>query len=374
MRILQICKLYNPWIGGVEEVAKKIAEGVHSLGGVESIVLCCQPKGKYDQTKINEIQVNRAASLGMLWGMPISFDFLKRFRRLSKTVDVIDLHIPFPLADLAVLLTKPNAKLVVHYHADIVRQKILKPLFGPLIRNTLKRADFIVVSSPNLIESSKYLKNFKEKCKVINFGLDVKEYACANPEQINTLIARYGDFTLFVGRMSYYKGVDFLINAIKSTSGNLVLVGTGPEESRMKNLVKKLELKDRVIFLKNQSNAELINLFHAAQVMVLPSIYRSEAFGLVLLEAMACGTPVISTELGTGTSWVNKHNETGIVVPPSNVSVLADAINRIAKDKQLRQRLGEGAKMRATYDFSMSNMIFSIAKLYNIPIAESKIV
>jgi len=176
IKILQVNKLYSPWVGGVETIVQQIAQGLNKKDNLEIDVLCCLHRREKRKTEeLNGVKIYRAKSLGIFWGMPISFDFFRLFKRLIKEYDIVDFHHPFPLGDLAILFFKPK-KLVVHYHSDIVRQKILSLFFKPLILNTLKKADKILVSNPNLIETSSYLKRFKDKCLVVPFGVDFDKF------------------------------------------------------------------------------------------------------------------------------------------------------------------------------------------------------
>jgi len=365
MKILQVNKLYSPWIGGVEKVVQQIAEGLNRKDDFKIEVLCCQPKGKKKIEEINGVKVFRAASFGIFWGMPISFDFFRLFKELSKEVDIIAFHHPFPLGDLAIFLFPPK-RLIVHYHSDIVRQKALSFLVKPFILNTLKKAKKIIVSNPNLIESSSYLRKFKQKCQVIPFGVDLKEIENSLSEQEQRKIKeKYGRFVLFVGRLNYYKGVDYLIEAMKDIDANLVVIGEGKESQNLKLKTENLKLKNRVFFLPHQPREKLINFYGASEVFVLPSIFKSEAFGIVILEAMACGTPVISTELGTGTSWVNQNGKTGFVVPPKNSKSLASAIKTILTQKNLSQQFGLTSQNRVREKFSLNQMIEKSTEVYH---------
>ena len=187
MKILHINKLYSPWIGGVEKTVQQIAEGLNKKNDLDVEVLCCQPKGKRKIEKVRKIKVWRASSFGIFWGLPISFDFFRLFKNLSKEVDVIDFHHPFPLGDLAFFLFKPKAKIIVHYHSDIVRQKIFKFFFNPLISYTLKKAKKVIVSNPNLVKNSPYLKRIKEKCEVIPFGVNLKKFEKYDEKEIEKI-------------------------------------------------------------------------------------------------------------------------------------------------------------------------------------------
>ena len=402
MKILQISKLYFPWIGGVETVVQQIAEGLDNKNDLKMEVLCCLDKGERKTEEINKVKVWRASSLGIFWGMPVSFDFFWLFKKLKDKYDVIDFHHPFPLGDLVIFLFRSKTKLTVHYHSDIVRQKILEIFFKPLIFNTLKRAEKIIVSNPNLIKNSPYLRKFKEKCVVIPFGIDLKKFEkidfnniqkrergeaersvieetkslrerergeserniVEEMKSLREIKEKYKDFVLFVGRLNYYKGVQYLVEAMKEIDANLVIIGQGAEKSNLELKIKEFSLENKVFFLPPQGEKELINFYQAAKIFVLPSIFKSEAFGIVLIEAMACGKPIISTELGTGTSWVNVDEETGFVVQPKDSGALVKAINKILENKNLEQKFSENAKKRAEQKFSLERMLEETEKVY----------
>ena len=363
MKILQVNKLYYPWMGGVEMIVQQVAEGLNKKH-LDVEVLCVQSKGKRKIEEVKGVKVWRAKSFGIFWGMPISFDFFRLFKKLVKNVDVVDFHHPFPLGDLAILLSKPK-KLVVHYHSDIVRQKILIPFLKPLILSTLRKADIILVSNPNLINSSFYLKRFKNKCRVVPFGVDFKKLEEYYDEQeIKKNKEKYGDFVFFIGRLNYYKGVNYLIEAMKDINTNLVIAGEGTEEEKLKQRVKELGLERKIFFLPFRDRKQTFNLFQSAKLFVLPSIFHSEAFGIVLIEAMACGTPLISTELGTGTSWVNQDGQTGLVVPPRDIKALNIAIKKIMENKELAQKMSQAGRNRAKEKFDLKTMLVEIEKIY----------
>ena len=360
-------KLYYPWIGGIEKVVQQIAEELNGKDNFEIEVLCCQPKGKAKVEEINGIKVYRASSLGIFWGMPISFDFFKLFKELSKEADVIDFHHPFPLGDLAVFLFPPKAKLIVHYHSDIIRQRVFNFLVKPFILHTLKRAQKILVSNPNLVKNSPCLKKFRGKCQVISFGVDLEEIKqCLDKAEIKEIKKKYKEFVLFVGRLNYYKGGEYLVEAMRDVNANLVIVGEGKQRKLLKKKTKDLKIENKVFFLPTQEREKLINFYKASEVFILPSIFKSEAFGIVLIEAMACGKPVISTELGTGTSWVNIDGKTGFVIPSKDSKAISQAIKKILENKKLAQELSQNAKQRIEEEFSLEKMLQRIAKLYSM--------
>jgi len=364
MRILQIVKFYYPLIGGVEKTAQDIAEKLNNEN-IETDVLCCATKGKESEERISGVKIYRSSSKGVFWGMPISFNFFKVFKQIRNNYDIIAFHHPFPLGDLALFLFRIRAKLIIHYHSDIVRQKILEIFYKPLILKTLAKADKIIVSNPNLIKNSKYLQKFQEKCEVVPPGVNLEKfYKLKDERMIEEIKKKYGQFILFIGRISYYKGVPYLIRAMRNIKVNLLIVGEGAEKERLKLEAKKNKVEDKIFFIPHQDEKKLINLYYACELFVLPSIFKSEAFGLVLTEAMACGKPVISTELGTGTSWINVDGKTGFVVSPKNSQSMAIAINKILNDKNLLEKFGKESFLRAQDKFSQEKFIENIKVVY----------
>jgi glycosyltransferase involved in cell wall biosynthesis len=364
MKILQVGKLYYPWVGGVEKIVQQITEGLNNKDGFEIEVLCCQPKGEGEIEKVNGVKIFRASSFGIFWGLPLSFNFFRLFKKLSKKADIIDFHHPFPLGDISLFLFKPKAKIILHYHSDIVRQKVFNFLVEPFINHALKNAEKIIVSNPNLIKSSPYLQKFQGKCKVIPFGVDLPKFEKFNEREVENLKKKYNDFVLFVGRLNYYKGLEYLIEAIKEIKNNLVIIGEGPLGEQLKNKVQELGIKDKVFFLPLMEEKELVNFYRASTVFVLPSIFKSEAFGIVLIEAMACEKPVISTDLGTGTSFVNQDGITGFVVPPGNAKALSRAIKKILENKKIAKEFGQNGRKRAESEFSLKKMLERVSAVY----------
>ncbi len=355
-KVLHVVKLYSPWIGGVESVAQDLAEHIR---GVQSSVLTCTPKGKGKREVVNGIVVNRVRSFGVKWGMPLAPYLPFAMRKMSKNIGVIDVHAPFPLADLGVLLLRKNVKVIVHYHADIVRQKLLNPLIAPLMRRTLNRADAIIVSSPNLAHTSSLLQPFQNKIHIVPFGIDVEntlEKTSFNKEK---------PYLLYIGRFGYYKGLLTLIEAMQGISMTLILVGDGDLKEEMVKKIEELHLQNQITILPHVSEEEKRAFMQRAYAFILPSLYRSEAFGLVLLEAMREGVPCITTELGTGTSFVNKHLETGLVVPPGDQTALHLAIKRLIENQEERNRFGKNALERVRTEFSHRQMLDKTREIFD---------
>ncbi|MFA4942870.1 MAG: glycosyltransferase [Patescibacteria group bacterium] len=352
MRILQINKLYPPHLGGIENVVRDIAESLAIDDSFQSDVLVCQEKGKRAVEKINKVGVYRAASFGRLFSLPISLDFFRLFKKMVKDYDLILIHHPFPLASLArFIFSNKKIPVAIWYHSDIVRQKILYWLVFPFLYLDLKAAKIIFVSSHQLAQKSSLLRRFIDKCQVIPFGVNLSDYQTDYQSEAIALQAQYGRFMLAVGRLVYYKGYLDLLEAMKSTPGKLLIIGSGPLEVKMKQVIIENHLVDRVIIISDRVE-NLIPYYQTCEFLVFPSSARSEAFGLVQIEAMACGKPVINTNIPTGVSEVSISNESGLTVPISDPKQLALAIKSLWDDNKLRLGLGIGAKKRAESNFS----------------------
>lgn len=363
MKVLQVNKLYYPHIGGIENHVRILATGLRNKIDVE--VLVANERFAKVAEVIDGVKVTRVASLGRLRSTPVAPQFITQLKKMKS--DVYHLHFPNPTGELSFLAAKPDGKLVVTYHSDIIRQKNLLKLYRPFLEKFLDRADKIIAGSPNLIESSPFLQEVKDKCAVVPFGIPTGRLALttAVEEKVVSIRKRLGSkIAFFLGRLIYYKGVEYLVEAMQDVEGKLIIAGDGDLKADLLELVKKLSIEDRVEFVGTLSDEEVAAYYHACDVFVLPSIESSEAYGLVQLEAHACGKPVISTNLPTGVPFVNKDGYSGIVVPPKDVQALSEAINKMFKDEELRKRLGAQAKQRFHKEFTSEIMVDRILKLY----------
>ncbi len=350
LRILEVNKFYFPHIGGIETVIEQRAAYFSGLADVEAKVLVCQEKGKGCTETIDGTEITRAGSLGTYFSCPLSFEFLWKFRKMAKWADVIEFHTPFPLGDLALLLSGYRGRVVIAWHSDVIKQKKLLRFYKPILHRFLKRADAIITATQGHIDSSSFLPEFREKCHIIPYGLDEKPYRSA--EVFPILTRQCGNFGfvkfLFVGRLVYYKGVDVLLDAFRKVRGcELFICGTGPLEEELK--AKAADLP--VHFLGRLTDEELKSAFADCDVFVLPSVENSEAFGIVQQEAMVYGKPVINTSIPTGVPYVSIHGETGLTVPPRDVDALAQAITTLAKDVPLRRKYGVNARKRVLTEY-----------------------
>lgn len=259
--------------------------------------------------------------------------------------------------------------MVAWYHSDVLRQKRMIRLYRPVLESFLKRCSAIMVSSPQLVRSSPVLRPFSESCRVVNFGVDARRFKM--DERVSRLAAelrdRYasgGSLVLFVGRLVYYKGLEVLLAAAREVDTGLLILGRGPLARKMALQAREAGISERVHFVPWADERDVPAYYHACDMLVLPSIARTEAFGLVLLEAQASGKPTISTELGTGTSYANLDGVTGYVVPPNDVSALASAMNRLLEDSGLREEMGARGRERVESEFSLEGLVEGVAKIY----------
>jgi len=257
--------------------------------------------------------------------------------------------------------------MVVTYHSDIIRQKTLLRFYRPMMNRVLSSARGIIVTSGAYLESSPYLGEFRDKCAVIPLGIDLKPFLRSYPSRVRLLREFFAAPTvLFVGKLRYYKGLETLIEAVADLDARLVVLGEGPLDRKLRDKVLSMKIGDKVAFLGEVTQEMLPAYYQAADVLVLPSSHRSEAFGLVLVEAMASGLPVISTELGTGTSFVNVHGKTGVVVPPGDPVSLKAALSVLLEDGELRRQMGSRGRVRALTEFSATKMVHSVCRFYDM--------
>jgi glycosyltransferase involved in cell wall biosynthesis len=346
MKILHIYKDYYPVMGGIENYVKTLAEFQRGQGH-DVTVLATSPSGKTTLEMINGVRVIKSARIANISSTPLSFSLFKWIRRL--VADITHLHFPYPVGEFAHLFLGRSSHTVITYHSDIVKQKLTLRLYMPFLRLILKKADRVLATSPQYIETSPYLNAVKDKCVVVPLGTDISRFQRPDKRMSSAIRKENGNsfILLFVGRLRYFKGLKYLVEAMKSVDGKLLIIGTGPEEKALKEKVMRDKLDGKVTFLGDVSDEYLPAYYDACDVFILPSSHRSEAFGTVLIEAMASGKPVISSELGTGTSYVNIHGLTGLVVPPKDPASLAGAIYRLSNDDSLRREFAQNAAARA---------------------------
>ena len=349
MRILQVNKYHPPHIGGVESVAKDLSE-TFATNECEVTTVVCHAQNRIATSEeiLGRERILRGRTLATLFRLPISLEFFSLFRREVKKTDVIFLHHPFPLGFLAYVFFGQQKPLAVFYHADIVKQKQLARILNPLIQWILSRAKSIFVTSERIKNHSTVLSPYLSKCLVTPLWIDMNAFQQTQKRQevVLTLRKKYSSpLLLAVGRLVYYKGFDVLIDAMKSIDAQLIIIGEGTESSHLQKCIIDNQLNDRIQLLPHVD--DLVPYYLAADLFVFPSTESSEAFGIVQLEAMTCGLPVINTNLPTGVPEVSVHEQTGITVPPNDVIALSNAINKLLSNDELRKQYSENAKVRA---------------------------
>jgi rhamnosyl/mannosyltransferase len=361
MKILHIYKDYYPVVGGMENHIRMLAEGAVNRG-LEVTVLVTSLDQSTEIQKMNGVRIIKAGRLATLASTPLSPALFLWVRRLKP--DITHLHSPYPWGEMAHLMFGHSQRTVITYQSDIVRQKSLLKLYRPFLGRILTRADRIIATSPQYIQSSPHLSQVADKCLVIPLAIDLERFQEARREEVKELRTKYNPpLLLFVGILRYYKGLEYLITAMRHVNARLLVVGSGHMAAEWQNRKVRLGLADKIFFVGQQVE-DLPAYYQACDLFVLPSSHRSEAFGMVQVEAMACGKALICTELGTGTSYVNVDGETGLVVPARDANALAQAINRLLSDEALRTEMGEKGRKRALREFSHETMIDRVLSLY----------
>jgi glycosyltransferase involved in cell wall biosynthesis len=253
-----------------------------------------------------------------------------------------------------------------------VRQKVLGPLFAPFLHRALSRASAIIATSPDYLRTSAVLRRHRDRCHVIPYGIALDQFAHADSNAVAEIRQRYGDrLVLSVGRLVYYKGFEYLISAMKQVRGKLLIIGDGPLLEKLRGLAKDPDVADKVVLAGEIQNEQIVPYYHASSLFALASIARSEAFGIVQIEAMAAGLPVVNTRLDSGVPFVSLDQQTGLTVPPADPGSLAAAINRLLDDDALRRSYGRAAALRAQQEFSLESMTSKTLALYDRVAANS---
>lgn len=359
LRVLHVGKFYPPHPGGMESHLELLCRGL--LRDVDVRVLVSGEERRTVHEVRHGVPVTRIGTLAEVAGASLNPGMARAIRHAQ--ADVVHLHHPNPTAALSYFASRHRGRLVVTYHSDIVRQKVLGALVSPLVHRLLSRADAIIASSPQYLASSPVLRRHAERCRVIPFGVDAAELRQADPAQVARIRQTYGERIVFAaGRLVYYKGFDHLVRAMRSVAAHLLIAGDGPLRSSLEGLAAECGLAGRVTLLGPVP--DLRPYYHAADVFVLPSVARSEAFGIVQMEAMACGVPVVNTALDTGVPFVSPDGVTGLTVPPGDSDALAGAVTRLLDDMELRARLGAAGRARVESDLSAERMVERTLEVY----------
>ena len=346
MRVLHIYRTYFPETqGGLEEVIRQICLNTRPHG-VQSRVLCVSPSVRPRVVRRREAAVFRVRRDLEIASCGFSLEAPALLRRLLKWADVVHYHFPWPFADLLHLAMRVRQPAVLTYHSDIVRQRALALLYAPLRKRFLHSMRRIVCTSPNYFATSSVLSRFENKVDIVPIGLDPNSYPKASAQDVEAVRARHGQgYFLFVGVLRYYKGLHILLDAIAGAPYRVLIVGAGPTEAALKKQAAALNLTN-VAFTGHVSDRTKVAFIKGCRAVVFPSHMRSEAFGVTLLEGAMHGKPLISTEVGSGTSHVNIDGETGLVVTPGARKALRDAMDWMHERPAEARRMGERARER----------------------------
>lgn len=363
MRILHFYKTYLPdSYGGTQSVIYNLAKGSVQRGHAVDVLFLsdkASSAASFDNHTIHRAKLDiEIASTGF------SLSAFDRFNVLASSADIIHYHFPWPFMDLVHFWARAPKPTLVTYHSDIVRQRALSKLYSPLMRRFLASVDSIVATSPNYFASSNVLGSFRKKVSVIPIGIDDSNYPEGSWETLARWRARFGHrFFLFVGVLRYYKGLHILLDALRSNNYPVVIVGSGPSEQELRLHAKRLKLSN-VHFLGMISEEDKVALLKLCYAVVFPSHLRSEAFGVALLEGAMLGKPMISSEIGTGTSFINIDGETGLVVPPSDPGAFAQAMTYLLDHPEQAKRMGKNARARYENLFTGDIMVSRYLDLY----------
>lgn len=368
LRVLHVYRTYFPDPpGGLQEAIRQICLSTQGFD-VESTVFTLSPTAPPQILERPEARVVRCRS----WAAPASCDLggisaIRQFRELVEAADIVHYHFPWPFADLLHLSSGCSTPAVLTYHSDIVRQRLLGTFYRPLMMRMLRSVAAIVSTSPSYAQTSDTLTqpDIKHLVRTIPLGIDEQSYSNAGDDRIfgKLFIDDDEPYFLFVGVLRYYKGLDHLVRAAREVGARIVIAGTGPESNAVHQLAADTDATN-VVFAGQISDAEKVALLQRCRALVLPSHLRSEAYGMVLVEAAMFGRPLISCEIGTGTSFVNADGKTGFVVEPENPGALANAMNRLLDDDALVAQMGRAARARYERLFSGEALGREYAKLF----------
>lgn len=362
LKVVHAAKFYPPAPGGMESLVQCLCDGTARDWDV--CVVAASESARTIEERCGRVRVVRARSLGLASSVPLCPSLPLHLWR--EPADCFVLHEPNPVAGAALFLRTPAPRLVIWHHSDILRPWWAPPTYGHVQRALYRRADCVIVSNPVLAARSALVRHAR-RVAVIPLGIDLDRYRELDNRgrvRVDEIRARVpGPRILFVGRFVYYKGLDVLIEAMAHCPGTLVLVGDGPLESDLRKQVEASGLGQRVLFVGRVSDDELPAYYHASDVFVLPSVAETETYGLVQVEAMAAGVPVVSTNLPTGVPWVNRDGQTGLIVPPGKAMALADALRGLLDDAPLRCQLGENGRRRAEALFSRERTVEAFKSL-----------
>lgn len=364
-------------MGGIEKTINLMARGTSDEFDVRVLVNSGTRTSSVEI--IDGVVVTRVGEWGRAASAPVSPAFVGALSAAAADCDLLHFHHPNPTGDVARLLGRVRTPAVMTYHSDVVRQKWAMWAYGPVLERTLSACRLLMPTSAEYMQGSPWLSRHRAKCRVVPLGLDttnVADWLAGDraPKFVAAVRAKYPPPNIaFCGKLRAYKGLGYLLEAmVKVVNADLLLVGDGPMRKSLEARALALGVAARVHFLGERSEEDKFAVLAASEVFCFPSHRRSEAFGLSQIEAMACGVPVVGCELGTGTTFVNRDGETGLVVPPADPDALAAALNSLLHGDPARRRmLGQAAAQRARKLFSAERMCADLKAVYREALAMS---
>jgi glycosyltransferase involved in cell wall biosynthesis len=358
LKVLHLGKYFYPDLGGIESVVKDVVQGTASAG-CDVTVLCLGRVGQLSEEYYYAAKVLRAPIWKIVASQPLGWRYFSEFIRQAPNFDIVQIHAPNMLAALALMMARVPGKVVVHWHADVVNHGWLGKLIQPLERLMLRRADAIVATSQAYADSSPLLRRFKDKVHIVPIGISDPRNDGVDrvvmPMAVLGQIPHGVPLILAVGRLVPYKGFDVLIDAARELPSDcrVVIAGGGEEYAKLESRIRENKVEDRVVLAGRLDDDTLKALFRRAAIFCLPSVSRAEAFGVVLLEAMAQGLPAVATDIaGSGVPWVNLHDATGLNVPVDDASALAAGLLQLLADPGQRAQMGYEARRRFENEFT----------------------
>ncbi len=372
LKILHIYKSYIPEVMG--GVARVIANICDKLGDkFEFTVLCSREQGLGKKYKEGKAKVIVTMSLVILLSMPIAPFYIIWSWILSRRSNIVHAHYPMPLTDIAIALYFPKkTRLIYQWHSEIFKQKSIAFIFDFFTRMALKKAHAIVVTDKIMYDNSKLLAPFWDKIKIINFGIETDKWQLTPSEikEVEKIKKKYGKFAVAVGRLVEYKGFDVLVEAAKIAAYkgykfNYVIIGSGKLYDELTAKINTYNLQDHITIITKADDKTLKIFYHASEFFLFPSVSINEAFGIVQLEAMACGKPVINTNLPTTVPKVARHEKEGLTVEVGDAEGLADAIVKLTTQDEVLAKFSTAAKKRVVEVYSLNKVSKDMEDLYN---------
>lgn len=366
MKILHAYKVYLPSVyGGIPSVIATLA--TLPQPEFETEILVARERGIGEKYEFEGVQVEAVSSLATVMSTPLAPAFPFRLFGKARSSDIVVHHAPFPLTDIGALLLPKRSVLIVHWHAEVVGRSWLMRVLAPFIRNSLRRADRIIVSDPIIVEKSRFLRGFSEKCVAIPYGCDEVYWGRLDANDrlaVESLREKHPRLVVAVGRLVSYKGYEVLLHAMKDVDADAVIIGEGKLRADLVALAKQLGVFDRVTFIGTLGPHEVKQYIHAATALAFPSVSEAEAFGLVQLEAMSAGKPIVNTALPTAVPTIARDGEEGLTVPPGDPIAFAGALSRLLDQPDLAARLGEAGKRRVHSEYSQSLFLSRMQDIY----------